>query len=337
MYNYFDKEWFKKHQSKLLWLLRFSLFRRILRIETDKPIIKIEPNSYTVFLEDNGETWKVQTDFRTHWKYSKRLYYAFKPLWYAFHVWDMIINPLVPQWNLGFDTLTKYPDPDPETSTVDGDVFQSYGLGSGVDWSSIVGAVGSGASSAGGGVDGVLFLSDNVSNKWRQLRRGVFLFDTSSLGSPASISAAVLSLRGTDKSDGLSASPTINIYSSAPASNTDLVAGDFDSLGSTEFATSVTYASWTTSGYNDFTLNASGIANIDKTGISKFGARNANYDVANVAPTWASTQLSYFSFDTAEGTGTTNDPKLVVTYSAAPPLTFSIANPQRQGVKIINN
>lgn len=337
MYNYFDKEWFKKHQSKLLWLLRFSLFRRILRIETDKPIIKIEPNSYTVFLEDNGETWKVQTDFRTHWKYSKRLYYAFKPLWYAFHVWDMIINPLVPQWNLGFDTLTKYPDPDPETSTVDGTVWQVYSPTLGVSWSTLRSDSGNGFTDNASSEDAFLIIADATTNTWRYIRRSIFLFDTSSLGSSVTVDSAVLSLKGNGtKTDGLAITPNCNIYSANPASNTALANSDYSTLGTTAYATAVAYSSLSTSAYTDFTFNATGIANVSKTGVSKFGARNGNYDADNVEPTWSSGASSRWTVIQADWAGTASDPKLVVTYSA-PPLAFSIANPQIQGVKIINN
>ena len=61
----------------------------------------------------------------------------------------------------------------------------------------------------------------------------------------------------------------------------------------------------------------SGQAAIDIAGVSKFGVRNANYDVAAVAPTWA--VGSPTTSTTAKGpdtVGTTQDPKLVVTYPA---------------------
>jgi hypothetical protein len=132
------------------------------------------------------------------------------------------------------------------------------------------------------------------------------------LTASANISAAVLSLYGTLKSDGLSATPDTNVCSSAPASNTVLVAGDFDSLGATAFATAIAYAAWSTAGFNDFTLNASGVANISLTGVSKFGARNFNYDAINNAPPWVSLGLSRTQFATADSA---NDPKLVVTYT----------------------
>ena len=81
----------------------------------------------------------------------------------------------------------------------------------------------------------------------------------------------------------------------------------------------ITYANWLTTVYNDFTFNATGIGNINKTGISKFGTRNANYDVANTAPALSSINDRWHYLDGyfADETGTANDPKLVVAYSAS--------------------
>lgn len=147
-----------------------------------------------------------------------------------------------------------------------------------------------------------------------------FLFNTTLAGT---ITAAVLSVRGYDKWDTNSFIPNVNIYSSSPASNTAIAAGDFDSFGSTAFATAITYAGFST-GYNDFTFNSTGIAAINKSGISKFGARNASYDVAASAPTWASGgEAAMRIFYSEYGSG--YKPKLVITYTPPPliPIKFS--------------
>jgi hypothetical protein len=122
--------------------------------------------------------------------------------------------------------------------------------------------------------------------------------------------------------DSLGIAPDLNIYSSNPASNTALVAGDFDSLGTTAFCdTPILFTNWGT-GYNDFALNASGLAAISKTGVSKFGLRNANYDVAdeldpnNHDPSWSSDTTSAVSpWYSEKGEG--YQPKLVVTYTTS--------------------
>ena len=74
---------------------------------------------------------------------------------------------------------------------------------------------------------------------------------------------------------------------------------------------------WSTSAYNDFTLNATGISNVSKTGVSKFGLRNPEYDVANSAPAnpGGAVQNTLVCHYDADRTGTTNDPKLTVVHS----------------------
>src|SRR3989344_4566684 len=91
---------------------------------------------------------------------------------------------------------------------------------------------------------------------------------------------------------------------------------DYTTLGTTALATAISYTNWSISDYNDFTLNSSGLAQISKTGISKFGMREASYDVANTQPTWGSGQEFSVSGRFADKAGTSEDPKLVVTHSA---------------------
>jgi hypothetical protein len=206
------------------------------------------------------------------------------------------------------DSATFYPDANPETATVDGRVWQDSGA-SGVDWATIVAAAGTSAADSTTYTDCAMYSGTNI-DKWRLLGRAIFLFDTSSLGSGAEISAVVLSLRGNAKNG---SSIDVNIYSSAPASNTALAAGDFDSLGSTAFSDTINISSWSVADYNDFGLNSSGIAAINKTGVSKFGSRDATHDAGNSEPSWTSTAY-YMRFYCAEQ-GNGYKPKLVVTYS----------------------
>jgi hypothetical protein len=213
------------------------------------------------------------------------------------------------------DSLTVYPNPHIEVDTVDGTVSDA---GNTLTWANLIIEPGSEASdnSAGGQAFSIQATLDV--DRWLQLDRSIFLFKTSSIGVGGTIISATLSLCGkASKADNLGITPNINIYSAAPASSTALVAGDFDSLGTTAFSTAITYAGWGEglTVYNDFALNAAGIAAIDMTGISKFGARNANYDVSGTPPTWSSGNLSNLDVYFAEQALTTSDPKLVVNYS----------------------
>ena len=329
----FDKTWFQKWQKQLLWLLNTPVikvwFRWVLRIRKHdcslkERICEIQPNNYNVhlglFLTDEGLRHKFRRDFRTHNKYSKRLLYAFYPLWLSFHIWDMLVaNNFVPQLNLGFDTLTVYPDPDIETTSVDGRVAR---LSVSEVFSTIMAGAGNFATdSETGGTQHVRIICTDTpdTDKYSQLIRSIYLFDTSSLDDGATISAGVLSLFGTAKQNDLpltTAHVALSIVNTTPASNTALVNADYGQLGTTKQSTDFAYDSFSTSAYNDITLNATGIASISKTGITKFGSRFA-VDVDAGTPAWTALAQSSMSAYYADNAGTTNDPKLVVTYTVA--------------------
>ncbi len=164
----------------------------------------------------------------------------------------------------------------------------------------------------------IIFLQDRTDNvNWNHLSRTIFLFDTSAIADTDVISSATFNFYATAKTDGFSIAPDIDIVSSAPASDSAIANGDYDSLGATVFG-SIGYASVTTSAYNAVTLDTNGIANISKTGISKFGGRLSNDTddnepsiVADSAETNTSVTIYY-----ADQAGTSNDPSLIVEHAA---------------------
>ncbi|MCL4419961.1 hypothetical protein M1146_07780 [Patescibacteria group bacterium] len=66
--------------------------------------------------------------------------------------------------------------------------------------------------------------------------------------------------------------------------------------------------------YNNWTLNASGIAAISKTGITKFAVRLSG-DIDNSAPTYSAGAESHIFFHQSDRT-TTQKPRLIVTYTS---------------------
>jgi hypothetical protein len=268
-------------------------------------IIKIEPNAVTWKGKKRNE---FVTEFRTHNKFSKRIYYAFLPLWKLLHAWDMF---WIPNFNFGFDTLTKYPDANPETTTVDGYVRRNNG---GTETLATIRAgAGTDHNDAYNGDSPPEMTTSSTTNQWLQISRMIWLFLTSSLTDSADITDAVFSLCAYTKENQLGGSPELDIVASTPASNTDLVNSDYGQLGTTVFA-SISYASYNGSAYNDFTLDANGIANISKTDVSKFGGR-VNWDTDNsFGGSWISLGQVRFNNYCADQTGTDSDPKLVVTY-----------------------
>jgi len=231
----------------------------------------------------------------------------------------------------GTCTATFYPDANPETTSVDGWAQRSSSADE--SWSTIrnnaVGSYGYPSSPVGY----IQWIQSNTTaNTWRGLNRSYFLFDTSDLPDDTVISEATLSIYGESKVDeGTAIAPSTNIYSGNPDSNTDLTAADYvyTKFGTTPYSTTIPYANWSITGYNDFVFNANGLAAISKIGISKFSGRNANYDVPNTTPSWSGAAFynhgvkGYFS---EQGTG--YQPKLVVTYSlpiSAPTVTTQAA------------
>lgn len=211
-------------------------------------------------------------------------------------------------------TLTVYPDPDPETTSVDG-----FASRTGVDqtWANIIAGAGNSSDASGSAANVVNIQASATANQWATNSRGILLFDTSALTANANISNAVLSLYGNAKLDLLGITPNIDIYTSTPASNTAIVDADYGQTGnvSQTGGNPISYAGWTLSAYNDFTFDATGISNISKTGVSKFAAKNANYDVAASAPTYTASLISRINAIMADTAGTSTDPKLVITYT----------------------
>jgi len=219
------------------------------------------------------------------------------------------------------DSKIFYPNAHPETTSVDGFIQRGALLQT---WAQLRDGVGTVSDSYLFANNGINFLSSNTSAKWEELERVIILFDTSSLLNLGNviIRSVTLSLYGfitaggtKNKQDDLGIAPDVNVYSSNPASNTELVPADYGALGTTPFCnTPITYANWK-EGWNTFTLNANGIAAISKTGITKFGLRNANYDAANIEPSWSAHLQSYLFWYAAD-CGLATAPKLTVNYTS---------------------
>ncbi len=218
-------------------------------------------------------------------------------------------------------SLTVFPDAHIETSTVDGHVFR---LVASEDWGLVQGGAGTGHNDNSGNTIVFGMLSDDLTNKWRRIYRGIYLFDTSALGSSAVISAAVLSIYDTVRSRTFSYFDfSMVVFSSNPASNIDLVNGDYTSLGTTVFSTGVGNDDWTGGSYHPFTYNASGRAAINKTGISKFGIRDNTYDAPDNEPSWEDAKIvNYNGYFSENGS---NKPKLVITYTVPQHITEAVS------------
>lgn len=155
---------------------------------------------------------------------------------------------------------------------------------------------------------------------------GFFPFDTSGISASDTISAATLNVN--KAGDAANAdTQEIGVVQGNQATWNSLVVGDYDQRGSainnpTEGATRLSYSAGAGTGYMTWTLNATGISWIARSGETKPAAASAtgktqlalrfSGDMDDAAPTGA----NYMLFSFQETTSTTSDPYLEVTHAA---------------------
>jgi len=208
------------------------------------------------------------------------------------------------------DTVsTFYPDPSVEVTSVDGRALR--------DAAAVYSTIHDGAGTASDDVAtnsaGVTIDSIITTNQYNGLIRGFLLFDTSSIPDGDSVSAAVLTLQVTAKSNQLGGD-SVRVVTTTPASNTAIVDADYTQTGTAAQATDVAISGITIPSATEWTFNATGRGNISKTSISKFGIRLVT-DADNTGPTWAANESINIFIDWADKADTTTDPKLVVTHA----------------------
>ena len=141
---------------------------------------------------------------------------------------------------------------------------------------------------------------------------GFLAWDTSAIPDTDTVSVAVLSVYG--QSSLLEANFTIQARTKAwlaSLTTADWVAGA--SLGGLTLLATFATSGWSNAAYNDFTSEAAILAWISKTGNSEcLLDHNGQADNTDPAPN----DMFVYPW-TADQTGTTNDPKLVVTHAAA--------------------
>jgi len=224
---------------------------------------------------------------------------------------------------VGNTTSTFYPNADAESTSVDGTARRN-GI---TDQGFTALRAGTGNTSVDAVADylTVQISSLSTTDFWTTIGRSFFLFDTSAIPDGDTISSATLSLYGstapTNDSTLLNATDrVVHVVAATTASNTAIANSDFEgtngnttSFGSKDPGSD--FSSWSTSSYNDFTLNASGIANISATGVSKFGTRFEADRADSLTSSWQASKNALIWNYFADQTGTANDPKLVVVHA----------------------
>jgi hypothetical protein len=104
-------------------------------------------------------------------------------------------NKLLPSLNMGFDTLTVYPDASSGGDSCDGTVEYYAGSVAGDTWSNVTGAsTGTTVRKTDTNPRVLYGRAGTTNNYYSYLTRGFFSFKTSSIGSGKQIESATLSL-----------------------------------------------------------------------------------------------------------------------------------------------
>ena len=151
---------------------------------------------------------------------------------------------------------------------------------------------------------------------FKNFARMIFLFDTSSIDDGSSIDSATFSVKVANKANQLGGNNELYVVSVSPATDDNVVTGDYAvaNYGTTLFG-SKTYASISTSAYNDFTLNASGEGSISDIGNSKFGVIMRDDFDNSFSGSGSENNSNFYNILFADTAGTTSDPKLVVNFT----------------------
>ena len=220
---------------------------------------------------------------------------------------------------------TIYPDTEAESSptTMDAMVRRT---GDDVVWDTIHGNTDATLSRSGNAGEGVRIQSSATSGQWQPIVRLIFGFDaTGGGGGGADVpSADVISdikfkVVGRSKADEIG-SQSIGLDLAGPASNTTVADGDYNGFSGVAQATSIALSSGSvtedSSTYTVFTMNATGISNFEKDGVTFYGLRIDADLIDEVPGSYGTAEVADFSpamVDT--GLGADKRPKVEVTHA----------------------
>jgi hypothetical protein len=315
----FSKDWFKRHQSKLVKFANTRIGRYVFGIKSTDLITEISPSSRSVFKSYNPKTRTVGCQYIgfTNSIYAINLHKNLRYFWKTLHAIDSIAldhQTLVP--NFGFATYQE--------ESASGDVIGGDGqvrrLAGADSFATIRAGAGNGHTMSDTTM-GILLTPSASTNTYSQMARSFVSFDTNVTAlthGAIKITDATLRLYCITKANwglyvddddvGLSCVDPDLLTEGGP-----LVNGDYAQYTTTVYGTSG-HSTFTTSANTDVTLNSTFIAAINSTGYTDIGLRLGG-DTDNVTPNWMDTGGLYegIYFSTAEGAG--DAPRLTLTYS----------------------
>ena len=316
--------WFHIYQELLVRLANTDYGRDLLYIDKHPyPVISVRKNMTQFDMGHDLGPGYTLSDVRIGAKWGNVIRYRWSAVKKALDQMNLEILLSLPEYIIhegrgiplmrGAATTTFYPDPHTETSSCDG--WARRYITAGEDWSVIRTGAGTQGFANSTDNEGVLH-SDANTNKWDNISRDYYLFDTSSIGSDtidsatfSAVSSSITNERGNDSAA---------IVNTTPSSNTDIAAADYGQSGTTLMANAIALSSIdTTSGstYTDFALIAAGLSAVDGDGVTKLGGR-IEADRADSEPTWGDRESANTRWRAADTSGTSTDPKLVVAHTS---------------------
>ena len=277
-----DAVWFKSHQELLLNVVNTEEGRGLLRVDKSfehMAIIGIGANHLTGLLGCANDKAYKRSTFSPGLKWGniiRKNWPAFQKLareHYSHKKSNQCRIRLHDEWLLAATTSTFFPSPFP-FPPVDGFVTRIVSL---EPWATMRAGAGTAAFDASTGMNNILFRRD-VDDYYSRLDRSIALFDTAAIGTDnitsATASRYLVSVNNTAGGENSERSRVV-LCSSNPASDASLVASDYNiaNHGSVDFGRSAKQVDLVTSAYNPIVLNASGLAAINKSGITKFSYR----------------------------------------------------------------
>ncbi|WP_324664254.1 hypothetical protein VLL09_04835 [Dehalococcoides mccartyi] len=167
-------------------------------------------------------------------------------------------------------------------------------IGTGESWSSLIAGEGNGVSDyqyptyyyRPSYFAGILRRDVEGVKKWVQLFRSLLIFyQTMYLPGNIVIRAGRVRINFRYKTDDLGIAPSLNLYTATSESNNQAVAADYSRITNIPACdVPLLYEDIVGGSFHEFELNAAGIAQINTEGVTKYGIRCANYDVAGIEP-----------------------------------------------------
>lgn len=326
----FSKEWFAIWQPLLLYYVNHwdKNIREEIRLRLGIPvnrnirINRIYPNSYRLFIGyvKDGRYFHPEFQHIFYGKnfYSEALYKELLPLWNLMHEFDIkVANRFIPLFNLGFDTLTSYPNSGygGANLTCDGNITRNANE----TWAAIITASSGTSVSLSSGYDYAMRNYNTQTGAGYYCTRSYFGFDTSALTSNAVISAAYLYLRLSSSSLPDDNNSVLYFHKPILSNANNLQYSDYGNMksgGNWDF----NHTWWADgTGWNGMNkaINSTSFNKIEKNGVTKFSI-NGWWDETGNSPA----RDNYTSLYMTDNSNIAYRPKLTITYIIRPYIGF---------------